>query len=208
MKNRRRQKSDKLSTGTYALVEKIRRNYKSFLLGVISLVLIISIGAQFLSQSKNQTDSKEPTPTSATEQPDQSKPDSFKGTVYVVQEGDNLWSIAEKYLGSGFRFEELVKTNGIKNPKIIEIGQQLTIPKSLVENDSQGEITKTAASTQKGQTGETTYTVKQGDYLWKIAQEVYGDGFQWTKIATTNNLQSPNVIHTGNVLRIPPKESS
>ena len=31
-----------------------------------------------------------------------------------------------------------------------------------------------------------TYTVKSGDTLWEIAEAVYGNGFQWTKILAAN----------------------
>ncbi|MBO1067890.1 MAG: LysM peptidoglycan-binding domain-containing protein [Dolichospermum sp. DEX189] len=33
---------------------------------------------------------------------------------------------------------------------------------------------------------QAQYTVESGDSLWKIAEEVYGDGTQWTKIYEAN----------------------
>ena len=35
-------------------------------------------------------------------------------------------------------------------------------------------------------TGDT-YTVKSGDTLWEIAEAVYGDGSQWTKLLANNS---------------------
>ena len=50
-----------------------------------------------------------------------------------------------------------------------------------------------------------TYTVKAGDCLWNIAKRFYGDGSQYTKIATANGgtVTNPNTIHAGQVLTIP-----
>jgi len=50
-----------------------------------------------------------------------------------------------------------------------------------------------------------TYTVKSGDSLSKIAQEIYGDPMKYTVIfeANTPMLADPDKIYPGQVLRIP-----
>ena len=48
-------------------------------------------------------------------------------TTYTVKKGDTLWEIAKKYLGSGARYTEIVKLNGLKT-SVILVGQQLKIP--------------------------------------------------------------------------------
>lgn len=50
--------------------------------------------------------------------------------LYTVVKGDCLWRIAEKYLGSGFRYVEIYELNKdiIKNPNLIYISQVLKIP--------------------------------------------------------------------------------
>ena len=47
------------------------------------------------------------------------------------------------------------------------------------------------------------YTVQQGDTLFSIAQQAYGDGNQWPVIAKANNIANPNLIYPGQVLYIP-----
>jgi nucleoid-associated protein YgaU len=52
---------------------------------------------------------------------------------------------------------------------------------------------------------EQTYTVADGDTLWAIAERYYGDGSQYTRIfgANRDQLDNPDVIQAGQVLRIP-----
>ncbi len=52
----------------------------------------------------------------------------------------------------------------------------------------------------------STYTVKSGDCLWKIAANAYGDGSQWRKIYEANQSvigSNPNLIYPGQVYTIP-----
>ncbi|TET09791.1 MAG: LysM peptidoglycan-binding domain-containing protein [Candidatus Atribacteria bacterium] len=49
----------------------------------------------------------------------------LKVSTYVVQKGDNLWAIAEKY---GFTWEELNKINDLDNARLILPGQTILVP--------------------------------------------------------------------------------
>ena len=47
-----------------------------------------------------------------------------------MKAGDSLWSIAQKHLGAGAKWEAIYQANQdlIRNPNQIQIGQVLTIP--------------------------------------------------------------------------------
>jgi nucleoid-associated protein YgaU len=53
------------------------------------------------------------------------------------------------------------------------------------------------------------YTVKKGDYLSKIAKEVYGNANKYNVIFEANKpmLKDPNLIYPGQVLVIPPLDN-
>lgn len=67
-------------------------------------------------------------------------------------------------------------------------------------------ITDTSETTQTPKAGEK-YTVKSGDTLHKIAQNIYGDGSKYTAIAEANKLSDPGFIVTGQELQIPKIET-
>lgn len=49
--------------------------------------------------------------------------------TYIVKKGDTLWRIAQKHLGKGNRYKEIMKASGITSDKL-KIGQKLKIPKA------------------------------------------------------------------------------
>jgi len=49
----------------------------------------------------------------------------LKVSTYLVQKGDNLWAIAQKY---GLTWEELNKINDLENPRLLLPGQTILIP--------------------------------------------------------------------------------
>ena len=51
-----------------------------------------------------------------------------KPKTYVVQEGDSLSSIAEKFYGDLYQWPKLMEANKLTNPDLIEVGMVLVIP--------------------------------------------------------------------------------
>lgn len=96
--------------------------------------------------------------------------------TYIVQKGDSLWSIANKF---NMTVSELKNLNNLTN-NLLSIGQVLKIKDS-------------------SNNGKTTYTVQKGDSLWVIANKY---GITTEELKSYNNLTS-NLLSIGQVLKIP-----
>lgn len=125
------------------------------------------------------------------------------GSTYEVKAGDDLWHIAEKVYGDGYKWVVIAKANNLTNPGIINVGNSLAIP-VVMKSALPTQASETPTTIQKPQniSGET-YTIVHGDDLWDIAVRAYGNGYKWVDVAKANNLVNPNVIHAGNILKIP-----
>ncbi len=62
---------------------------------------------------------------------------------------------------------------------------------------------KLLADYAAGKIGMTTYTVKRGDTLSRIARELYGDARKYRLIQNANQIEDPNKIWVGQVLVVP-----
>lgn len=101
--------------------------------------------------------------------------------TYIVQKGDSLWSIANKF---NMTVSELKNLNNLTN-NLLSIGQVLKIKDS-------------------SNNGKTTYTVQKGDSLWVIANKY---GINTEELKSYNNLTS-NLLSIGQVLKIPQGKTS
>lgn len=99
--------------------------------------------------------------------------------LYTVRPGDSLWSIAEKF---DTTVSDIARYNGISDLNLIFPGQRLRI------------FTSTP-------TIPRWYVVRWGDTLAGIANR-----FNTTvqQLVEYNNIQDPDVIYAGQVLRIRP----
>jgi 5'-nucleotidase/UDP-sugar diphosphatase len=51
----------------------------------------------------------------------------------------------------------------------------------------------------------STYTIKRGDNFWNIAKQIYGDGFDWKKLAAANPEMIIKKLPIGSEMKIPPQ---
>lgn len=123
-------------------------------------------------------------------------------TIHIVQEGDNLWGIAERYYDSGYNWVDIAFENELANPGLIDMGQELVIP-SVDPKEPTVSIAQEILDQQIQPISGATYTAVPGDSLWNIAVRAYGDGYRWVDIAQENELVNPDLIHAGNVLVLP-----
>ncbi|ADG97148.1 Curculin domain protein (mannose-binding) lectin [Segniliparus rotundus DSM 44985] len=76
-----------------------------------------------LWNSGTATDAPPPAAPSADEEPAAPEPQT-----YVVAGGDTLSAIAQKFYGDANLYPKIAEANGIANPDLINVGQELTIP--------------------------------------------------------------------------------
>lgn len=103
---------------------------------------------------------------------------------YRVRSGDYLGRIARKY---GVRVSQIKRWNGLRSNNL-RIGQRLTIYPRRVSTNSSIASKKPSAKSASGKNSKT-YTVKNGDSLWSIAQKFPGISVQnikdWNGISGT-----------------------
>ncbi len=169
-------------------------SYVSLVLG-IAVVLVVGVLIYNFVQNRG---AQAPTSQQATTDEEKTTTGTPGGTHTVVS-GETLWSISEKYYKTGYNWVDLVSANNLANADAIKEGQQLVIP-TVTPIVPQGQVASGEAVTQPT---AKTYTIVQGDSLWKIAVAQYGDGYKWSAIAQANSLTNPDLIHAGNVLTLP-----
>jgi len=71
------------------------------------------------------------------------------------------------------------------------------------ETDSNGNSMATQEAQRTTKESAKNYTVQSGDSLWKIAKKELNDGSRYKEIAELNNIQDPNRLAVGTVLKLP-----
>ncbi len=136
--------------------------------------------------------------------------------TYTVKAGDGLWNVAEATYKDGYKWKAIAEANKLTAPYNLEIGQKLVLPQDMKQASSvatltpivtyaaAGETTAQAAATDSKVTvSGPSYVVKEGECLWTIAANAYGDGFMYAKIAQANNIADPSLIYPGQRFVLP-----
>lgn len=131
-------------------------------------------------------------------------PDSPPAPTYVVRAEDNLWSIAERHLGSGTRWRQIRELNKdvLPDDNSLRVGMKLRLPAAARTAERSAPVETASAPAPKR---PTTYTVKSGDSLSKIAEKMLGSSSRAGEIVKANAglLDDPDRIRVGMELVIP-----
>jgi membrane-bound lytic murein transglycosylase D len=116
---------------------------------------------------------------------------------HKVRSGDTLLALAKRY---GVRTSDIQRLNHIRNPRAIQIGSNLIIPLNPEYNGRP--LAELEDDYQRSR--RTSYTVRSGDSLWKIANR-----FNVTErqLRVWNRLGWSNVIRPGQRLVVSAKAS-
>ena len=111
--------------------------------------------------------------------------------VHVVAPGESLSTIAQRY---GLTLGELSSYNGVTNPSLIFVGQQLSIPGSGRAPQS---LAPAASTVLPGEDGY--YTVVRGDTLSLVARN---HGMTTEDLMRLNGIANANMVWVGQKLRV------
>lgn len=140
-----------------------------------------------------------------------------KASLYIVQKGDDLSRIALKVYGreEGKRWvnvEKIYKANRkiLPSADMIREGQRLVIPAlahRITPQQSPQVSPQQLQPAPRKHPGKTrnVYVVKDGDSLWKIAENQLGNGGRYNEIVdlNTTSLRDENNLFVGMRLKLP-----
>ena len=110
--------------------------------------------------------------------------------TYTVKSGDSLWKIATNH---NMSVSQLKTLNKLSNDMIF-VGQKLVVSEKKQSAPSQNQN----KPSQNQVTKPSTYTVKSGDSVWKIAHEC---GMSMNELVSLNGIKN-NLIFPGQVLKV------
>ena len=110
--------------------------------------------------------------------------------TYTVKSGDSLWKIATNH---NMSVSQLKNLNKLSNDMIF-VGQKLVVSEKKQSAPSQNQN----KPSQNQLTKPSTYTVKSGDSVWKIAHEC---GMSMNELVSLNGIKN-NLIFPGQVLKV------
>ncbi|MBP7563122.1 MAG: LysM peptidoglycan-binding domain-containing protein [Candidatus Cloacimonetes bacterium] len=124
-----------------------------------------------------------------------SKKQSVSNQTYKVKSGDNLSSIAKKH---GLTVDELKRMNQMSSNKL-SVGQELTVSKAIqAPENNEPERIADQEEDNNVSVQNTTYKVKKGDTLFRIAK---AHNIKVDELKKINNIRN-NELKVGQVLLI------
>ncbi len=122
--------------------------------------------------------------------------------AYSVKRGDTFIGISER---TGVSVSELMRINNIKNERDLRAGQQLIIPGKPAQGVQGPQGTATPREAPAGRQAVSSYTVRSGDNITKIANRLKTTP---AALAKANGFSSIHqTIRIGQVLRVPGSQS-
>ena len=173
--------------GLYAIARKTGTSIQDLLsLNGLNLNSVIHPGQVLQLSNAYESSSTEETVTT-TEETASSEETTTSGNaqMYYVHQGDTLYRIARN---NGISLSTLLEWNNLSVDSPIYPGQGLIV--------SYGSSSSSEESNTTTQSSESTYTVKAGDGLWRIAKNY---GLTLDELKSMNQLSS-NIIQPGQVL--------
>ncbi|KAA3643293.1 MAG: LysM domain-containing protein [Chloroflexi bacterium] len=205
---------------SYRAPQRRRRGGGASVFLIVLSVLLIIVGGVFIGlwafgsgtpeilgflASPTPTPTETPTPPPPTETPTitssptqgptatlESSPTAAAPFLYIVQQGDTLSSIAERF---AVEVITVMALNGISNDDFLTVGQELIVPDPNTGLPSPSPIPPLVAGSL------IDYLVLPGDTLASIAAEFLSteEGI----LAANEDISNPNQLFVGDVIKVP-----
>jgi len=126
---------------------------------------------------------------------------------YTVVEGDNLWDISRRFYGDGTLYTEIFRAN---EGRIMKTGETFLNPR-LIRPAWVLDVPLPAHNAWPGG-NHLMYRVRPNDSLWRISENLLGEGLHWTEIWNLNqgremeagrHFINPSYILPGWILELP-----
>ena len=161
-----------------------------------------------LSLKNGSSSSSSSNNSSSSSSSNSSSNSSSSNSTYTVKSGDTLSHIAAKHSTSAKKIADL---NNMSLSDIIHVGDKLKVSgtanndssSNSSSNDSNSNSSSNSSSSSSSET--TTYVVKSGDTLSKIAS---AHGTTASKIASLSGISTSDILHIGDKLTVSGKASS
>ena len=127
-----------------------------------------------------------------------------------VRQGDSLQRIAGRELGDSKLWRLVATTNGLRDPFVIQAGQELLMPTEAALARSREALEPQPASAAGGRaepapaSGERRHRVARGETLGEISQQYYGTSKHSMHILRANGLSDPRELRANATIVIPP----
>lgn len=169
----------------------------------------LQIGQKILLSKGNVSNKTDLSSMSEDDIPEKEDKITTDFTIYRVQSGDSLWSIARK---NNVSVDELVRWNNLDASKQLKLGQEIKIysnikPVKNYENKEVIQVSKLSNTEEnpinqhkeKKQPEVSVYTVQKGDSLYTISKKV---GVPLKELMKINNFNETKVLHIGETIHV------
>ncbi|MEX2672584.1 MAG: LysM peptidoglycan-binding domain-containing protein [Phycisphaeraceae bacterium] len=128
--------------------------------------------------------------------------------THYVKENETLSKIADQYYGDPGYYEVIYEANrnAISNPNFVRPGVRLVIPDKAGtvarrQTESPAETTQEQPPTARTQ----TYTIREKDTIWALADRFYGNGAKWKELYELNKdkIDNPDRLTVGDEITVP-----
>lgn len=121
------------------------------------------------------------------------------GRTYVVQEGDTLSTISQRFYGTARNYLLIMQANNIEDARALRVGQRLVIPETSNVVPTPGR-----ESDEPGLgPGERRYVVREGDTLSDIASRELGGSQYYQLLMKRNNIRDEFLLRAGQTIILP-----